>query len=238
MSEAKGRPCHQIAWGVAALGASWLWLADEVISSMAAFLAINRHGGIGGHVLPLPPLSPWLLHQALDVDLGLALFALAAVALLRWLYVIGRNAHLLAATSRYRPRYKPRSAVIWFFVPFATLIRPFQVVLEFWQISHDPAAPARVPVPALLRWWWGLWLLAMTIDYALSKIRESLWMEGERIWVEEELFTLAWLTTARGVVQTALVVVLTIVILRLSFRQRTALARRIPPLHEADDVVA
>ncbi|MGK6322095.1 DUF4328 domain-containing protein [Sphingomonas sp. DT-51] len=180
MSETEGRVRHQIAWGVAAIGALWPWLVDEVIRSMAAFLAIRRHGGIGGHVLPLPPLSPWLLHQALDGDLGLLLFALAAVALLRWLYVIDRNAHLLAATSRYRPRYKPRSAVIWFFVPFATLIRPFQVVLEFWRISHDPAAPTRVPVPTLLRWWWGLWLLAMTIDYALSKIRESLWMKGEK----------------------------------------------------------
>jgi hypothetical protein len=224
VSETEGRACNQIAWGFAAIAALWLWLVDEAIRSMATFLAINRHGGIGGHVLPLPPLSPWLLHHALDVDLGLLLFAVAAVALLRWLYAIGRNAHLLATRSRYRPRYRPRSAVIWFFVPFATLIRPFQVVLEFWQFSHDPAAPTRVPVPALLRWWWGLWLLNVTIDYALSKLWES-------VWVEEELFTLAWLTTV-------LVIVLTIIILHLSVRQRTALARRRPSLHGPDGVVA
>ncbi|WP_277979208.1 DUF4328 domain-containing protein [Sphingomonas phyllosphaerae] len=198
---------------------------------MAALLAINRHGGIGGHVLPLPPLSPWLLHHALDVDLNLLLFAIAAVALLCWLDAIGRNAHLLAATSRYRPRYRPHSAVIWFFVPFATLIRPFQVVLEFWRISHDPAAPTRVPVPALLRWRWGLWLLDLTIDYAHSQLWES-------VWVEEELFTLAWLTTVRAIVQTPRVVVLTIIILHLSVRQRTTLARRDPSLHNPDGVVA
>ncbi len=231
MSEDNDRACNQIAWGIVATAALWSWLARVLSVSAAAFLALNRHGRLGGRVLPPRPLAPWLLHLVRDEDLGLLLFGLSAATLLRWFYVVGHNAHLLVGTSRYRPRYKPRAAVIWFFAPFANLIRPFQVVLECWQISRDPSDPSRVAVPILLRWWWGLWLLAITVDYALSKLYES-------VWIEEELPTIAWLTTARAFVQAPLVIVLTLVILRLSAMQRAAFARRHSTLHGGNGVVA
>ena len=176
-------------------------------------------------------LSPSLLQRLNDEDLSVLLFTVAAAALLRWFYAVGGNPHLLANTSRYQPRYKPRAAVTWFFVPVANLIRPSQVLLEFWRMSYDADAPARVPVPALLRWWWGLWLAEVAVGDIISELGASVQVEGD-------LFTLAWLMTARAFLQIPLVIVLALIILRLSARQGAALARLQAPLHEADDVVA
>jgi hypothetical protein len=52
----------------------------------------------------------------------------------------------------------PPWAVGWYFVPIAFLWKPFQALRETWQVSAAPLAWVSVPVPNLLRWWWGLWL--------------------------------------------------------------------------------
>jgi hypothetical protein len=51
-------------------------------------------------------------------------------------------------------------SVGWYFVPFANLIKPFQAMSEIWRVSHDPVNWKAMNPPALMRWWWGLWLLS------------------------------------------------------------------------------
>ena len=48
----------------------------------------------------------------------------------------------------------------YFFIPIMNLWKPYQAMKEIWQGSDpDPTVHAfSVRVPALLPWWWGLFL--------------------------------------------------------------------------------
>jgi heme/copper-type cytochrome/quinol oxidase subunit 2 len=84
----------------------------------------------------------------------------------RWIYRVNRNAHLFSDWMTMTPGWN----IIWFFVPVAGLYLPFQGVLQSWQASHAPDDPASVPVPPLLRWWWGLWIVTGLLGSASLRL--------------------------------------------------------------------
>ena len=86
---------------------------------------------------------------------GVALIA-SMVTVAMWIYRVNANAHSFADGLSITAGWD----VGWFFVPFANLWKPFEGVKETWQASHDPVDWPLVPVPALLRVWWGCWLVA------------------------------------------------------------------------------
>jgi len=88
--------------------------------------------------------------------LQVILFAVCGFLCLKWIYRTSLNAHALARDMTNSPAW----SVGWFFVPFASLWKPFQAVRETWQVSVDPASWRSVPTPGLLRSWWGCWLVA------------------------------------------------------------------------------
>jgi hypothetical protein len=87
--------------------------------------------------------------------MGLIALALTAVLFLTWLYQLSKDLH------ERRPghvRYSPGWAVGGWFVPFLSLVRPFQVVRDLWrssELSGWRSEPAQ-----LVGWWWGLFLLS------------------------------------------------------------------------------
>ena len=78
----------------------------------------------------------------------LALFALAGIAFLAWLSRAVDNAPAIRAGT---PPRSPRGAIGWWFVPFANLLVPFQIVADL----HDRLGPrgADRARPLLLAWW-------------------------------------------------------------------------------------
>ncbi len=86
--------------------------------------------------------------------LGQMLLAiLLGITFLLWIYRINKNLHALSGQPMV---YTPGWSVGWFFVPIANLFKPYQVVKEIWDISHDydPASPA------LINMWWLLWIVS------------------------------------------------------------------------------
>jgi hypothetical protein len=69
-----------------------------------------------------------------------------------------RNARAL---SDERLNFTPGWAAGVFFVPIWNLYKPYQAMKELWQHS-DPAGGSSwgVPAPALVGWWWGLYLVS------------------------------------------------------------------------------
>lgn len=93
---------------------------------------------------------------------GLFAFALLATAVvfIIWLWRTHTQASALAPTRE--ARYGRGWAIGAWFVPFANLVIPKQVVDDVWRRA-DPAAPSgwhtrRQPAPALFHWWWGLYV--------------------------------------------------------------------------------
>lgn len=98
--------------------------------------------------------------------LQLVVFIATAAAFLLWMHRAYRN---LPALGAARLDTTPGWAVCYFFIPFANLIKPFQVVREIWHESA-PFAEAREggfggvsapsATPSLVGWWWAFWIIA------------------------------------------------------------------------------
>jgi hypothetical protein len=134
----------------------------------------------------------------------LVIEAAALVAFLMWLHRAVSNASRLGSRSM---EFSPAWAVGWFFVPFANLVKPFQVLKELWLESDlcwtsdrrpDGSSPAHFP---LIPVWWGLWLVsafsnvAVAVAYGGGKTLSDLGAGAIAGIVNSALYIAAWLTT-------------------------------------------
>jgi hypothetical protein len=93
----------------------------------------------------------------------LVVYAAVAIVFLVWLHRIVSNGPALGARWL---RFTPGMAVGWWFVPFANLIRPEQVIEEAWRVSDpsiDPTPDARrsLRAPMVVRAWWATWVVGL-----------------------------------------------------------------------------
>jgi Domain of unknown function (DUF4328) len=99
---------------------------------------------------------------AVDIAVLLA----TGITFLMWFHRARANLPALGVTDA---RWSPGWAVGWWFVPFMSLFRPYQVAAEIWRAS-DPAATQadwrQRPVGSLLGWWWALFIAALVVEQA------------------------------------------------------------------------
>jgi hypothetical protein len=198
----------------------WTWLATDVALGMAALYTIGMLGGLGDAIAPAESFAG--LERVLTATgvLNVLTVVAAGIAVLRWIYCTSRNAHVLGPAMTVTPSW----AVGWFFVPVANLWKPFQAVSETWQVSADPHAPDAVPIPVVLRIWWGCWIassIISNIDFRLSMRAET----------AEQLIAASWFTVAAVPVDVALTIALAAIMRRLSQMQRDRAGdmRQAPP---------
>jgi hypothetical protein len=111
--------------------------------------------------------------ETMDLATGLASLLLLVTLLvsgfltLKWIYRVTMNSHTLASGLRVSPPW----SIGWFFVPFANLYKPFQAISDAWSVSLSPESWRAQDTPSLLRWWWGLWLVASFLDNASFRLQ-------------------------------------------------------------------
>jgi hypothetical protein len=123
------------------------------------------------------PGEGWVsIFQGLSALAQTLIFLVCGFLCLKWIYRMSLNAHSLAPDMKITPAW----GVGWFFVPFASLWKPFQGVRESWQVSASGGADWQIqPVPGLLRWWWGLWLAANIIGNISLRLEMNATTVGE-----------------------------------------------------------
>lgn len=84
----------------------------------------------------------------------LAMLLICYVVVGMWIYRASANAHAISDEMTISPGW----AIGWYFVPIMNLFRPFQAMREIWMASHFKGNWHGEPAPAILGWWWGLWL--------------------------------------------------------------------------------
>jgi hypothetical protein len=131
--------------------------ALAVFTAMSLFFLAGEDtaASVGQDYLP-PAFEPYALPYGLAAILYVATLLIYLVLFLMWVHRTNRNAHVLEPSLEMSPAW----AVGWFFVPFASLIKPFEGVDQTWRISTDPTRWKALDTPVLLRWWWGLFLAA------------------------------------------------------------------------------
>lgn len=79
-----------------------------------------------------------------------------AVVVLRSIYRANRNLHARSVSGL---EYTPGWCVGWFFIPIASLWKPYQAFKETWMASHDPVQFS-VDRPGIMPLWWTLFLIS------------------------------------------------------------------------------
>lgn len=167
-----------VALGKSAIVALFVWLACDILFGLASGFELIQLAALDPSAEMTMSVSPPEMALS-DMIVGLGgiaqtlAFIVAGFLILRWIHRVNRNAHVLTDWMTMSPGWN----VGFFFIPIATLWKPFEGVRQSWQASFSPEDPESVPVPDLLRWWWGLWI-ATTI---LSNISFRLSMRVETV---------------------------------------------------------
>lgn len=87
-----------------------------------------------------------------------------------WIYRVACNARALGAKGLDD---SPGWAVGWYFIPFMCLQRPFRAMQQICLASQSPLRWQKLPTPALLRIWWGLWLAVCFAGYFVMRMTSA-----------------------------------------------------------------
>ncbi|WP_114953664.1 DUF4328 domain-containing protein [Sphingosinicella terrae] len=100
-------------------------------------------------------IAPETLVAVGFAQLTCGLVTIAAIVFVAiWIYRVSANAHAISEEMTISPGW----AVGWYFIPIANLFKPFQAMKETWLASHFRGNWHGEPAPALLGWWWALWV--------------------------------------------------------------------------------
>ena len=94
--------------------------------------------------------------QALIGLVYLLVYIVTVVVFAKWIYRANINSRGFGANGM---RFSPGWSVGYYFIPFINLVRPYQAMKEILQVSEDPKQWAWRSVPAVIGWWWALWLI-------------------------------------------------------------------------------
>ena len=132
------------------------------------------------------PLDPYEVRPSDFVAIAMLVMMIVCIVVVgMWIYRASANAHALSDEMTITPGW----AVGWYFVPFMNLVRPYQAMREIWLASHFRGNWHGEPAPAILGWWWGLWIVTNIL--ANISFRLSMGLEGG-----ESLELVTWLDIA------------------------------------------
>jgi hypothetical protein len=109
-------------------------------------------------------------HDLRDGIIGFAtmfIYIACIIIFLRWTYKSSQITHLSGAQGL---RFSPGWSVGWYFIPIASLWKPFQAFKQIYQVSIQINDWQNVSIPSYLRWWWGLFILGGIISNILIRI--------------------------------------------------------------------
>jgi len=144
------------------------------------------------------PISAWLMLQGLILLAQVPFYIGTIVLFLVWLNRAHKN---LLALRPSHLEFSSGWAVGWWFVPFANLVKPFQVVREVWWESdpqiHDGEmflTASLHSAPAYMGFWWAFWILSNIVANILSRIYDPGRMET--VFIVGFVFILSGVLTA------------------------------------------
>jgi len=169
-----------------------VFIVIAVIAAMVDMVTVLAPSALGDLNYNDPELgSVWLSDLAV---------LLSAIPVAMWIYRAHAN---LDAADLPGLEYTPGWSVGWFFIPFASLWKPFSAMRELWNASHGAVGDYSETAPALLWVWWLCWVFRGiaglgAIDYTLEVLgtgvmiasASALWMIVDIVTRRQESFGL------------------------------------------------
>jgi Domain of unknown function (DUF4328) len=141
----------------------WLLIASAVIDGLAAWADADQRL-LFGRLLRGEPVSYVRATSSDDFVSATSTFQLVAFFTIVVVWLIWfRRAYVNAARSGGgQMRFSKGWTIGAWFVPFLNLVRPKQIADDIWRAGDSNSTEPfyKRSVPALLHWWWALWLIA------------------------------------------------------------------------------
>jgi len=145
------------AWCVyVSLGLLAIVMVARLVTAMNLHSAVTSGGDIVGKYRSY---NRWVGIDAL-------LFLISAALFIGWFFQAYKNLRRLGVQNM---RYGDGWAIGSWFVPILSLVRPKQMANDIWRGSERGVEVSSgwrlVPVPSIVHWWWGLFLLQGLLVY-------------------------------------------------------------------------
>jgi hypothetical protein len=95
------------------------------------------------------------MRQRIVEIVRLLVYFTTAVVFGRWIYRANANARALGADHM---TFTPGWSVGWYFVPVASLWKPYQAMREIWLASKNPGHSQAQSGDRIVGWWWVGWI--------------------------------------------------------------------------------
>jgi len=105
--------------------------------------------------------------QGIVAMIYIVVFVVSGFLILRWIHRANVNARALGAKEM---KFTPGWSIGWYFIPIFNLWKPYQAIKEIWKASVNPLSWQSQKAPALLAWWWFVWLIAGFLGNAAFRI--------------------------------------------------------------------
>jgi hypothetical protein len=162
------------SWSLFAIGG----LALSLVCDAFAFIF-----GMGGACFPLDinlddgsSISIWLGLVGIVGLLNLPVYIFTIITFLVWQHRAYKN---LPALKSRNLQNSPGWAVGWWFIPFANLWMPFQVIREMWNES-DPDFEEELGflsnsygTPLIVGWWWAFWIIGNIVTNISGRVAQA-----------------------------------------------------------------
>ncbi|MEP6848173.1 MAG: DUF4328 domain-containing protein [Acidobacteriota bacterium] len=161
------------------------FMVIAAIGLVAGFDILSSAIGIGQvidstrifHLHNGKPVSVWLAIQSITLIFKFLLFLASGILFLVWLNRANKN---LASLQPLHVEFSSGWAVGWWFVPFAALIKPFQVVREVWWESDPDRSGEQTfltsnlhSAPAYMGFWWAAWITTNILDNIAFRVFDA-----------------------------------------------------------------
>ena len=126
----------------------WFYIAASALACLSVLLILTDDANIAMIAGAGASISGALVS---------ATYCIGAILTLVWYYQATRNLHAMHVKIDHEPHW----AVLWFFIPFLALFKPYGVTAELWRASLNPDGWRKDNEPILFRFWWGLFLVGV-----------------------------------------------------------------------------
>ncbi len=132
-------------------------LASTVVAALLVLLEVN-----GAWSSPYyDTLEMSLLDIASWIYLGSLTISMVFIGM--WIHLAHTNLRTIGFGSQ---EFTPGWSVLWFFIPIASLWKPFQAMRELWRRSTNSGATDGREAPPLMLVWWSGWIIGSIVGFS------------------------------------------------------------------------
>ena len=128
--------------------------------------------------------------RTLVIGAVVAIFNITTIVIfLIWINKANKNSRALGSEGM---QFTPGWCVGWWFIPIASLWKPYQVVREIWKTSQS-SDNWQTQKNSIVSLWWTLWIISAIVNQIIQQWSMSLYSNYNSTWLDYQNVELAFI---------------------------------------------